>query len=458
MNIKNEKLIKLFNKPETILVISSYPEKGVKYSGKVCAVGGYTKNTLKSLEQAYKKIGESKNFVVLTIDIDKEHLYREDNFLIWRLFKRNKISSYFKLLEAIRTFDKVKDVLIEFEFASFGNTRTTGLFPLVTWVLRALGKKSTLVLHQIVSDLSSISGHLGWGRSDIRSRIYNLLFRLFLFLLILPTYKVIVLEEEFKKRLKKLTGISKKVLVIPHGVDTKLEFVSKESSRKVLGINQNEKVVLYFGYLTWYKGVDILVKTFVENKLKLNNQPVKLIVAGGESATQKDKPHYQKFVKKVYKLAEKLKYVTVTGFVKEEDIPLYFAVSDLVVLPYRTFISSSGPLSLASSFRKPFIVSSQLNPYFKSADFHKALKQTKLDGKDMVFSLSNFELGKKILKVMNEKTLQKLAQFSANLSKQRSFEALSVRYIEALEPSGKKRYLKSLFFVFNVYRLFKIAL
>ena len=84
-------LIEKYNSRENILLISSYPEKGVHYSQKVCAVGGFAKNTIEALQ----KKNSSTRYVVLTTTFNgKSEIYEENNVLVIRLFKRNRISSY----------------------------------------------------------------------------------------------------------------------------------------------------------------------------------------------------------------------------------------------------------------------------------------------------------------------------------------------------------------------------
>ena len=54
------------------------------------------------------------------------------------------------------------------------------------------------------------------------------------------------------------------------------------------------------------------------------------------------------------------KRISMTGFVPEENISNYYSVADLCMIPYREFISSSGPLSLALSYQRPVILSKEL--------------------------------------------------------------------------------------------------
>jgi glycosyltransferase involved in cell wall biosynthesis len=332
------------------------------------------------------------------------------------------------LVKNILKFGKVSDVLVEFEFASYGDTKTTGFFPLVVWFLRILGKRTTLVLHQVLFDISLLSGHIGFTKNELRVTVFNWLLKLFYLAMGLPVQSIIVLEEEFRKRLQGLVGLGDKVYTVPHGVDTKIEVADPQEARQSLKIKKNDFVLLYFGYLTWYKGADFLVKTLAENKVKINGRPVKLIMAGGESTTQKIKVHYQNFVKKVYESAKKSKDIAITGFVKESEIPLYFAAADLVVLPYRTFMSSSGPLSLTFSNRKPFILSRPLESYFNSADFQSGLAEVGLTQENLIFDLNAESLISKIGEVFQEDRAVKLAKLAKIMAQKRDFSVLARQY------------------------------
>lgn len=408
-----KKLIEQYNHKDTILVVSSYPEQGVTYSGKVCAVGSYTKNTLKALDK--------ERFVVLTVATgDAEEIYEEENVLVWRVFRRNSIFSYLKLWYALSKFSRIQKAIVSFEFASFGNTLTTALFPSVLLLLRVFRKKTILILHQVVKDTSSLAGHLGWNVTERKVRVFNLLLRAFLFALTVFPQTIVVLEEFLKNQLVSLVGMSEKIVVIPHGVDTSMAIIDKQTARKKLGIDKNTQILLYFGYLTWYKGVDFLAKTAIK--------PFTLIIAGGESATQKNKRHYQEFVHAIYETVKNSNCVTITGFVEEKDIPFYFAASDLVLLPYRTFMSSSGPLSFVFAFQKPFLMSSHLEPYFQSPDFALALSKVGLSKEDVLFTLENKSFSEKIKDVFSKGKLQKMTQFSRKLAAARDFSQLARSY------------------------------
>ena len=189
--------------------------------------------------------------------------------------------------------------------------------------------------------------------------------------------------------------------------------------RLQLKIEKNKPTVLFFGYLAWYKGADLMIELAQANK-KMN-----FIIAGGPSFTQKHKAHYKKYLEKFNNLPKNLK---ITGFVKEKQIPLYFSASNLVILPYRSMISSSGPLSLAYSFEKPILLSNKLKPYLKSDDFKKNFKNVDLDESKL---FNDFEKNKKIN--LNKKYISQLVQFSKMMKATRDHKKISNQYLNTLQ-------------------------
>src|SRR5665647_2222762 len=68
---------------------------------------------------------------------------------------------------------------------------------------------------------------------------------------------------------------------VPHPLyDNFGEKISKEEARKKLGINGNDKVLLFFGFIRKYKGLDILLNAMKLLKQHSSTQNIKLLIAG----------------------------------------------------------------------------------------------------------------------------------------------------------------------------------
>ncbi len=430
-------ILQQYNNTNSLLVISAYPKKGQVYSKGVCAVSSFTKNTLLKL----KEKNSDRKIIVLTMDLKYKESYVEDGILVIRCFRRNSIFSFIPLFREILRFNNIKDILIEFEFASFGDTLTTSLVAFFVLLLSMLRKNIFLVLHQVLFNIGNLSGHIGVKRDNLKLKILNFGLKWFYFLLTLKARKVVVLEEEFKKRLSTVCDINK-ISVIPHGVDTNIKKVDRQREREKLSIAKDEFAILYFGYLTWYKGVDFLINALL-NVNKIRGRKIRLVIAGGASFTQKQKIHYQNFVAKINNLIKSSPNIIATGFVEEKDITGIFEACDLTVFPYRTFMSSSGPLSLAISHKKPFILSKNLSNITNSLDFKKLLKTLDINKKDIVFSLNKKSLVKTLSLTLDPKLSQKMLEFSRMLNRERSFENISKHYESMLNEQYQKEVIGS---------------
>ena len=104
-------------------------------------------------------------------------------------------------------------------------------------------------------------------------------------------------DKILKVRLKALFKTSeKKITIIPHGVEKFEEKITRKKQGKFLG-KENEFVILYFGFIAWYKGTDLLLDIY-------KPQRKKLIIAGGANPNHFDKNHYLKYLKSVGKKEE----------------------------------------------------------------------------------------------------------------------------------------------------------
>jgi hypothetical protein len=134
------------------------------------------------------------------------------------------------------------------------------------------------------------------------------------------------------------------------------------------------------------------------------NQNTHLILAGGELPHTSRNKRYKKFVKKLRDNAQK-KGVTITGFVPEKKIATYFAATDVAVLPYTTFRSSSGPLAMAFASETPVIFSEAIGDYFESADFRRAAQPSLLSVVVFRMSTADFQYIGSCLKMSTSQTL-----------------------------------------------------
>ena len=111
--------------------------------------------------------------------------------------------------------------------------------------------------------------------------------------------------------------------------------IKKDIAMRNLSLSKefNEKIILYFGLIREYKGLDILIEATQKLKTKIDN--FKIVVAG--ECYGKEKPKYLNLAKK---LDVKDCFDFRFQFVKDQHVSSYFCSSDVVVLPYRSATQS----------------------------------------------------------------------------------------------------------------------
>ena len=68
---------------------------------------------------------------------------------------------------------------------------------------------------------------------------------------------------------------------VPHPLyDNFGEIISKEEARQRLNIDKEDKVLLFFGFIRKYKGLDILLNAMKILKQNSSTQNIKLLIAG----------------------------------------------------------------------------------------------------------------------------------------------------------------------------------
>lgn len=137
---------------------------------------------------------------------------------------------------------------------------------------------------------------------------------------------------------------------VPHPLyDNFGEKISKTAAREKLGIGPDEKILLFFGFIRKYKGLDILLDSMKLLYQKSASTNYKLLIAG---EFYEDRKAYQE---QIENLGIKDALILRTDFIPDSEVKYYLCAADVVVQPYRS-ATQSGVTPLAYHFEKPMIV------------------------------------------------------------------------------------------------------
>ena len=128
------------------------------------------------------------------------------------------------------------------------------------------------------------------------------------------------------------------------------ERINKSEARKNIGIETEIPIVLFFGFIRKYKGLDILFDAI--NLLKKSSEKsinIKFLIAG---EFYEDRKPYDEQIKK---LGIEDALILHTDFIPDSEVKNYFCAADVVIQPYRN-ATQSGVTPLAYHFEIPMIV------------------------------------------------------------------------------------------------------
>jgi glycosyltransferase involved in cell wall biosynthesis len=226
------------------------------------------------------------------------------------------------MVRLLKRLQQLKPDIIHFE---------TLPMPMVDrWFLRRFKKFAKVV----------ISVHDTSHRNESRIQFWGFIkcLRLFDHLIVLTSFS--------KDQVIRKTGISSnKIDIIPHGV---FQCYQKEVNSPLKNMDaQEDKIILFFGVIKDYKGLDLLIASLAKLPEELLRK-IRLVVAGYPFIP----------IEPLRRLAIELGVIDrITWdlrFIPENEVSSYFETATVVVFPYRA-IDQSGAMHIALAFSKPIV-------------------------------------------------------------------------------------------------------
>lgn len=156
----------------------------------------------------------------------------------------------------------------------------------------------------------------------------------------------IAMSEKVKNDIKLFT--KKPILLSPHPIFNHFgNAITKDKARAYLGLPQSEKIILFFGYIRKYKGLDLLIQSMAHDTIK--QLGVKLMVVGEfyEDASS--------YLELVTKLGLQKNILFYSHYIADAEVKNYVCSADFIIQPYKN-ATQSGVTPLAYHFEKPILV------------------------------------------------------------------------------------------------------
>ena len=340
-----------------IAIVSPYPPPGEKH-----IYGSGVISYTKSLAEALGTIASPnvRIFVIADKIVNARRIYRENAVYVIRCFPKNVLY----IFQIFRQLCRIRPVIVhlQHEYFLYGGLLPSILFPFLVLLSRLIAKNVVVTLHHGIFPLNNLNDKDFRKENGLKGLPFLLKLGLLTItrMIALFAHKVVVHEPFMKKYLIADYKVpSYKIKVIPHGVED-VNPIPKEEAKKKLGLG-GKTVLLYFGYLTGYKGIRELLDAY--KKITKNIPNTVLIIAGGPHPRLAKERWYRDWIRSIVKKALNIQReikgkgkIMFTGYLPEAKIPLYFSATDIVVLPYKARIAASGPEALAIAYGRPVII------------------------------------------------------------------------------------------------------
>lgn len=178
----------------------------------------------------------------------------------------------------------------------------------------------------------------------------------------------------------------------------------RREARAKLGLGSQDRVLLFFGLIRDYKGLDLLIDAF--GSLGKDYQ---LIIAGEPYGS------FAKYLEQIERNPHKDNIHVHARFIADAEVPVFFGAADAVVLPYRS-ATQSGVTAMAFHFGVPVVATDVggLNEVLTDGVTGVLVPEVSAPaiakGVQRLFSLDQEKLGENIARLREELSWKRFAE------------------------------------------------
>ena len=281
-------------------------------------------------------------------ELNDESILNRDNINFYNLLENGDPDSpfhqrivrilkyYFKLIKYSFTTESKLFHILWFNYNRFLYFDRT----LLNTYYKVLGKKLVFTAHNIDQQERD-------GKSTLVNRIsLKYLYRI--------VDHIFVHTAKMKRQLVEKFEISEnKITVIPFGINNLVPVTNmkREEAKKILGVDPKEKIILFFGRIAPYKGLELLITAF--EKIIKTDKNCRLIIAG-----QIKEKHLDEYWKNIQGMISECGMedfvIQRIEYIPDEEIEVYYKSADVLILPYK-HIFQTGVLFISYYFGLPVI-------------------------------------------------------------------------------------------------------
>ena len=162
-----------------------------------------------------------------------------------------------------------------------------------------------------------------------------------------PIHAFITLSEKVFNDLRSFTDKPAEVVIHPL-YDNFGDAIDKTTARAALGLPKEDPIILFFGFIRAYKGLDLLLRAIAILQ-QSGTTPPRLLIAG---EFYEDQVKYESLIDEL-NIRDLL--ILRTDFIPDSEVRNYLCAADFVIQPYK-HATQSGITPLSYHFEKPMLV------------------------------------------------------------------------------------------------------
>jgi len=306
-----------------------------------------------SLAKALIKYGKIQLVVLSSENYVGE---KSPDITVRKAWKQNSFWYPFSILKEVAK-TKIDLVHIQHEYALYGSPLYSGLFYILPFILKLMRKKVVVTMHSVILESSLntefFREHSAGKNLVILKKLLVVGVTMFIGYL---SDCIIVHKRIAKRELSTKYGFNpKKIYVIPHGVESCCTVVDPTFSKAKMNIRG--PTLFCFGFLRPDRGIEYAIRAL---KIVIRKHPnVKLIIVGHAHmfSIYEGIAYVDKLKDTIEELGLSGKVVFINRYIPEKELPFYFSLADIFVLPYteKGIIGASGVISKILCYGKPIV-------------------------------------------------------------------------------------------------------
>lgn len=198
--------------------------------------------------------------------------------------------------------------------------------------LRLLSSRYIYTAHNVLPHNRENSGFFKW--------VYTLIYKI-------PDRILVTTPLSRQQLIEKFAVPADKIQIVSIGLNEEIPVtpIDRQTARQRLTISADDNLILFFGNIDPYKGLENLIAAF-ENF----DMPCKLLIAGSFTDAG-----YEQIIRSLIDSSRRKDAIALYDrFIPNDEVELYFKSCDVLVLPYRN-IYQSGLIFLAMRFGTPVV-------------------------------------------------------------------------------------------------------